>query len=289
MAVYKRNYRAYAGPVNPARWRWLVITRHALDEVFSSRVTTLLFVLCLTPALMQALIIYLVNNEAVATLVGLRGPGPSIGPRFFFITLQIQGWLALFLTAWIGPAMISPDLTNGALPLYLSRPIARAEYVAGKLLVLLIILSAVTWLPCLLLFALQAGLSKAPWLGPNLFLASGMFAGAWLWIALLALLALALSAWVRWRIVATGLVVAIIFIPSGFGAVISAVLRTKWGFLLNVPVLLSRIWGDLLRVDIGRPISELPVSAAWLVLLAVSGVSLMLLSKRVKACQVVRG
>lgn len=288
MAVYKRSYQAYAGPVNPTRWRWLVLTRYSLGEVFASRVTTLLFIICMIPTLIWAVTIYLANNEALQALVGLRNSAFSIGNRFFLTILEVQGWMALFLTAWIGPAMISPDLTNGALPLFLSRPISRAEYVAGKFLVLIIILSAVTWAPCLLLFGIQAEVAKGPWLGPNLYIATGMVVGAILWITLLSLLALATSAWVRWRIVATGLTVAIVLIPSGFGAVISAVLRTKWGLLLNVPYLVTRLWSSLLRTG-QLMFNDIPPVAAWVVLLGVCGASLALLSKRVKARQVVRG
>ncbi len=290
MAVYKRNYRAYAGPVRPPRWRWLIIARHCLGEVFASRISTLLFALCLTPTLVWAIFIYLVNSDTARLLLGIdRMPLLAIDGRFFYRILQTQGWLALFLTAWIGPAMISPDLTNGALPVYLSRPISRAEYVAGKLLVLAVILSAVTWAPCLLLFGMQAEMSKAPWLLANLFIARGVILGACVWIALLSLLALALSAWVRWRIVATGLVVAIIFIPAGFGAVVSEILSTKWGLLLNFPYLITLVWAQLLRVPLGPIFGNFPLSAAWLMLLSLSVVCLLLLNRRIQARQVVRG
>ncbi len=290
MAVYKRNYRAYTGPVRPSRRRWLTITRHALAEVFSSRVSTLLCVLSLTPTLVWATLIYVINSDTARLLLGLdRMPQFAIDGPFFYRMLQTQGWLALFLTAWIGPAMISPDLTNGALPLYLSRPIARAEYVAGKLLVLVLILSAVTWAPCLLLFGMEAAMSKTPWLMAHLFIARGLVLGAFLWIALVSLLALALSAWVRWRIVAMGLVVGIIFVPAGFGAAVSEVLRTKWGLLLNVPYLITLVWSRLLHVSMPPLFGIFPLSAAWLMLLGVSGFCLLLLNRRIQARQVVHG
>jgi ABC-type transport system involved in multi-copper enzyme maturation permease subunit len=209
-----------------------------------------------------------------------------IDNRFFFRLLELQGWLALFLTAWVGPAMVSPDLTNGALPLFLSRPISRAEYVAGKLLVLAILLSAVTWAPCVLLFGIQAQLARN-WFMPNLYIVGGVLIGACVWIAVLSLLSLAVSAWVRWRIVATGLMVALVFIPAGFGAVVSAVLRTKWGFVLNVPYMVTLLWSRLLRAPILQ--DGLPVSTAWISLLAVCGLCLLLLNKRIQARQVVRG
>ncbi|HYG99931.1 MAG TPA: hypothetical protein VD837_12430 [Terriglobales bacterium] len=289
MAVHKRSYRAYIGPVTPQRTRWWVITRYSLAGAFSSRVSVVLFVICLVPSLLAAVTIYVANSETARTLLELRNANNilAIDNRFFLRLMAVQGWLALFLTAWVGPLMVSPDLTNNALPLFLSRPISRAEYVAAKIAVLSIILSSVTWVPLLLLFLIQAQLSITPWLGPNLFIAGAVIVGSFLWIALLSLVALAISAYVRWRIVATGLMVAVIFIPAGFGAVVNAVLRTKWGMLLNVPYTLSLIWADLFRYPL--PFQMVPVSAAWFSLLAVAAISLILLHKQVQARQVVRG
>ncbi len=132
MAVYKRNYRAYAGPVSPARWRWLTVTRFGLDDLFGSRRVTLMLVVSVIPMALAALFIYVWNSDTARQLLHLgTGQMFDIDNRFFLRFLQVQGWLALFVTAIVGPAMVSPDLTNGALPLFLSRPISRAEYVAG--------------------------------------------------------------------------------------------------------------------------------------------------------------
>jgi ABC-type transport system involved in multi-copper enzyme maturation permease subunit len=297
MAVYKRIYRAYAGPVTPLPWRWLTITRFSLREIFSSRVTSILFVLCLVPSLVAAIVIYIVNSDtamAIMSNAGLSGPHPSGAPlinsQFFFVLLQLQGWMALFLTAWIGPMMISPELTNGALPLFLSRPMSRAKYVGGKVLVLALVLSGATWAPLVALCGLQAANASAPWLRPNWFIPVGIFAGCALWIGVLSLVSLAVSAWVRWRIVAIGLTVAVLLVPAGFGGVISAVLRTKWGFLFNVPYLMTLIWGDLLHRPMQAILREnIPPFAAWTVLVAVCGASLLMLRHRIVARQVVRG
>jgi hypothetical protein len=57
-----------------------------------------------------------------------------------------------------------------------------------------------------------------------------MMAGALIWIAFLSMLCLALSSWVKWRVVATGAIFAAVFVPSGVGAIVSAVLRTNGAF-----------------------------------------------------------
>jgi hypothetical protein len=89
--------------------------------------------------------------------------------------------------------------------------------------------------------------------------------------------------------------VALVLVPAGFGEVISAVLRTRWGLLLNIPYVITRVWAQLLRVqDVrfgGRPLDglDIPTVAAWIVLAAVCAVSVLLLNKRIQARQVVRG
>ena len=63
--------------------------------------------------------------------------------------------------------------------------------------------------------------------------------------ALLSLLALAMSAWVQWRIAASALIVGIFFVAAGFGQAFNAVLRTYWGYLLNLSYLIKIVWEDL--------------------------------------------
>ena len=89
--------------------------------------------------------------------------------------------------------------------------------------------------------------------GSHLQIAGGLFVGAaFLWITLLSILGLALSSLVKWRGVATGIIFAAVFVPAGIGAIVSGVLRTKWGFLLNLPFMMSLLWQRLLGVE--RPI-----------------------------------
>lgn len=289
MAVYKRSYKPYTGPLTALRRRWLVITRFSLATAFSSRISIVAFVLCLVPPLIGALTIYVANNEVVQAAISLNSGFASrlVSNRFFVFFLEFQAWLALLLTAWIGPATIAPDLSNNALPLFLSRPLSRAEYIGGKVLVLAGTLSAVTWVPLSILFFLQCQLSRTPWFRENWYILTGIIVGSWLWIAVLSLVALAVSSWVRWRIVATGATLAVLMVPAGFGGVITGVMRTNWGFLFNVPYLMTLIWTDLLRVPL--PLQAVPIAAAWAAMLSVAVVSIFILTRRIQARQVVRG
>jgi ABC-2 type transport system permease protein len=149
--------------------------------------------------------IYLVHNASFLQEIGVGKEVLSIDNRFFFHFMGVQGAFAFLLTAFAGPGLISPDLANGALPLYFCRPFSRAEYVLGKSSVLAILLSQITWVPGLILFAVQAGLAGASWTWSNLWIAGSLMLASLIWIAILSLLAMALSAWVKWRIVAGAL------------------------------------------------------------------------------------
>jgi len=291
MAVYKRSYRAYEGTVTPAWSRVAVIARYAFAEAWASKITIGLFILALLPCVISLFGIYFANNPIARGLVGVRSNQPlEVGAGFFMKVLVSQSWLAMILASWVAPRMISFDLADNALPILLSHPISRFGYLFGKFLALCVCLSAVTWVPCLLLFAYQGYTSPDPWAGPNMRIAFGLLAGSIIWIVFLSLLGLALSSWVKWRVVATGSIFAAMFIPAGVGAIVSAVLRTKWGFLLNLPFIISLLWRRLLGIpDETNMRFAIPNGAIVAMLLLVCLACFAMLNKRIRAREVVRG
>jgi len=294
VAVYKRSYRPYAGPLTSERWRFLVVPRYALQELVESRVLMAFVVLCLFPFLTEACVIYVANFPAARALLQVSGSPDTIRTEFFAAALAVQGILAFILAAWVAPVLVSPDLVNGALPLYLSRPFSRAEYVLGKAVALFALLSVVTWVPVLVLFALQAGLAESGWLFTHLRVAWATLLGSWIWIAVLALLGLSLSAWIRWRLVASTALFAVFFMGFAFGEVWRAVLRDPWGRLANLPYLIGVVGIDLFGIAPppavdreAQALAELPTWAAWAGLVATCAVCLWLLDRRLRAREVV--
>ena len=190
--------------------------------------------------LICAILIYLNHNTTVMSLLHARhNEVISVDGQFFLGFLGVQGGIAFFLTAFIGPNTIAPDLANGALPLYFCRPFSRAEYVLGKLCSLFYLLSFITWVPALALFAIEANLSGPGWTWDHRSLVMGILLSSWIYILMISLSAMALSAWVKWKIAAGALMLAAMFLLSGFGAAINAVLRSNIGFYIS-PGALSR-------------------------------------------------
>jgi ABC-2 type transport system permease protein len=232
------------------------------------------------------LAIYLAHNLSFLEKFGAAGNQfVIINSKFFYYFVNVQGVLAFVLTAFTGPGLISPDIANGALPLYFCRPFSRAEYVIGKSSVLAILLSQITWIPGLVLFTVQAILAGPGWAWEHLWIAGSLVVSFLIWIAILSLLAMALSAWVKWRIVAGALLLAILFFGAGFAQAVNAVMRTQLGHFLNIVHLMATVWGALFQIDAERTI---PVTQAWIALLVYCAICLALLVRKVRAYEVIK-
>jgi ABC-2 type transport system permease protein len=306
MAVYKKTYRPYDGSLTPAGTRLFILTRYAMEDLRRSKFLNIFYALSFAYPLVSALLIYLSHNASALQLINVGG-GPnaprlaniiSINTVFFYSVLGWQSMLALFLAAFIGPGLISPDLANNALALYLARPFSRLEYVLGKMTVLVILMSLMTWIPGLLLYGLQGYLEGGGWAADNIRLAWGMFFGAWLWIAVLSLLALALSALVKWKPAAGALVFGVYFVGAAFGAVINNVQRTHWGSLFDLGYIVGSVWVRLMegasRTTDGAIFfrspqdAVLPIGWCWFAIFVLAGSCLYMLARKIRGTEVVR-
>jgi ABC-2 type transport system permease protein len=285
MAVYRRNYKPYSGTLTPEWSRCLVLFRYSRRNLFRSKFLTGLFVICFFYPLLCFVMIYLAHNASFLQQIGLAKDVLSINNKFFFNFMSVQGVFAFLLTAFAGPGLISPDLANGALPLYFCRPFSRAEYVLGKSSVLAILLSQITWVPGLILFVIQASLAGATWTWTHLWIAGSLVASSLLWIAILSLLAMALSAWVKWRIVAGALLLGVMFFGAGFAQAVNAVMQTDSGHFFNIGYLMTTVWISLFQIDKQHVI---PVLEACVALLVYCAICLGLLLRKVRAYEVVR-
>jgi ABC-2 type transport system permease protein len=249
MAVYKRGYRRYRGPLT-GRWtRFMVLPRYAWRRLYQQRLVVLLTMLAMVWPLLCAAFIYLTNH--VELLQGLDREFRrfiQVDGRFFSVFMYVQAGFAVFLAALAGPGLIAPDLTNNALPLYFSRPLTRWSYGLARLTVLVGMLSVVTWVPGLVLFGLQVALAGGWWFWSNWTLGAGMVAGFHLWLLVLSLVAMASSAYVKWRVVAAAVSLAFFFILTGVSQMVNGVLRVTWGHILDPAWAVNRVWCSLLGV-----------------------------------------
>ena len=287
MAVHKRSYHSYAGEFSPAWSRFLVVSRYAYQRALSSKFIVAYFAICFFYPLGCALALYMNHNQRLLAIFNLSSFF-SVDATFFYHFMNVQGVLAFILTALVGPGLVSPDLANHALPLYFCRPFSRVEYVLGKLFVLVLMLSLVTWIPGETLFLIQSSLAGASWMWSNLWVGASIFLGSAIEILVFSLLALALSAWIKRKTAAGAALLGVFFFGAGFGQAINAVLQTKNGSLIDLGSLIARIEIQLFHQYARRP-AAVPADWAWLVLLAIGAFCLLLLEKKVRAYEVVRG
>src|SRR5215213_9872016 len=298
MAVYEHLYGAYEGESHSVWSRFFVIPRYALREVFKSKLFTTIFILCFIYPLVATILVYLHHNvNALAMLqINVRELLP-INASFFCSFVELQCAFAFILTVLVAPPLISRDLSNNALPLYLCRPLSRAEYVLGKMAVVVFLVSLVTWVPGLLIFFFQASLAGFAWFWANLWMLWAIFFGCMVWIILLSLLALAVSSLVKWRVVASGALLGLFFVPGAFGEIINELFLTRSGQLISLWATTNSVWRGLfglfqreagtIQGTVSNPIYdkqffdivllEPPLWASWLVIVIACGVCVFIL------------
>jgi hypothetical protein len=170
------------------------------------------------------------------------------------------------------------------------------------------LLSLVTWVPGILIFLFQASLEGLAWTWAHLWMMGAIFVGCMAWIILLSLLSLAVSALVRWRVVASGALLGLFFVPGAFGEIVNQLFLTRVGHLISLSATMNSIWRGLFglferqtgRVTgrINNPIYdgqlvdivmlEPPLWVSWLVIALVCAVCIWLLARKVRAYEVIK-
>jgi ABC-2 type transport system permease protein len=295
VAVYERSYKGYTGELTPVWSRFLVMPRYAFRRVFSSRIFLAFYLFCGLPWVVAMFLVYLRHNLQLLEKLNLKIIDlPDIGPTFFAMFLfpappasfGIFMFVGFVLVLVVGPPLISSDMIHNGMPLYLARPIRRREYVLGKMSVLAILLSAISWVPGLMTFLLQAYMAGDGWLWKNLRIGVAIFVGSWIYIIVFSLLALAISASVKRKTAARVLLFGVIVLLASFGGIVAEWLGLKWGYMLHVYRMIGVVWADMIGLD--SSIRGVSVWAALFSLLCFCGISLWILARKVRAYEVVK-
>src|SRR5258708_27636636 len=105
MAVLERSYKRFGGVLAPEWSRFLIIPRHAVKDVFRSKLFTAFFALSFIWPLVCAILIYLHHNvEALGIMkINIRELLP-IDAGFFQNYVIAQGTIGFFLAMLVGPS-----------------------------------------------------------------------------------------------------------------------------------------------------------------------------------------
>lgn len=171
MPIYEQTYRRYEAREPLRKVRFWPITREALRLILARRWFLGLLVISWLPFLVRVIHVYVVTRFPEANRV------LPVDGRLFGQYLGQQLTLALFVTIFAGAGLVANDLRTGAILVYLSRPLTRRDYVAGKLLVVVLLNLAITLVPALLLYAIALALApdqflqwELAWIAPAIVL-----------------------------------------------------------------------------------------------------------------------
>src|SRR5262249_5552810 len=85
--------------------------------------------------------------ELLREVMHLNGSGYTYRNFFWY-----QGYMVMIVLALAGSIVVGNDFQFGSLPFYLSKPLGRFHYVAGKCLAIAVFVNLMTTLPALVLF-----------------------------------------------------------------------------------------------------------------------------------------
>jgi ABC-type transport system involved in multi-copper enzyme maturation permease subunit len=278
MPIHDQSYRRYTGAREPIGRAWGVIARNGVRTIVRKRLFLGLLLLAWIPFIVGAVAVYLSANFPQMSLL-------SMTAQRFRDFLETQNFFVFVITVWVGAGLIARDKRANALQIYLSKPLTRVEYVAGKLMILAVFLLGVTLLPALLLLILQVLFTGSfRFLRQNFYLFPAVIVFSFLQVLVASFTMLALSSISKSsRYVAILYAAVIFFSDAVYGLVylITGSSRMSW---MSLPGNLRQIGDVIFRLE---PRYATPPILSFLALLVLIGVSVWILERQVRGVEVV--
>src|SRR5258706_7639332 len=279
MPIHRERYRRRDGGLDVRGRAWIVICAQGLRALTKRRTFLYLMLLAWIPCVVRAVQTYVAANFPQASFLG-------ISTRTFRDFLDQQELFVFFVTVYAGSGLVADDIRANALPLYLSRPVTRTQYVAGKLAVLMSALALVTWVPAMVLLILQPMFAgNATFIRQNLFLIPAIALLSLLEISVAAFTMLALSSLSKSRWFVAVMYAGVAFFSQ---AVFAATRMATDGTAFSWISLLANLMqvGDVI---FGLPprFRETPPVVSGAALAAVLALSVAVINRRIRGIEVV--
>ena len=279
MPIHDQGYRRYGGLKARTGTGWMVITRAGIRSQLAKRAFLGLLLLSFLPFFARAIQIYLaVNFPQTGDLLAVK---PDLFRQFLD---QQQIWV-FFITVYVGAGLIANDRRANALQIYLSKPLTRAEYIFGKLAILMAFLLLVTWVPALLLLMVQIAFAgNFTFLLKNLYLFPAITVFAFIQVTMVAAAMLALSSLSKSSRYVAILYAAVIFFSQAIYGVLTVVTRSTQLSWISFPANLSQLGDVIFRMPSKY---ETPWPVALLMIVGLIAASGFILERRVRGIEVV--
>jgi ABC-2 type transport system permease protein len=277
--IHDQGYRRYGGDKARKGTGWMVIARAGIRTFFAKRAFLGLLLVAWFPFLVRAVQIYAAANVPQASTI------IPVTAETFRQFLDQQQIFVFFITVYVGAGLIANDRRANALQIYLSKPLTRAEYIFGKLAILMTFLALVTWLPAIVLLIVQIAFAgNFTFFRNNIFLFPAITVFSFVQVTMVATAMLALSSLSKSSRYVGILYSAVIFFTQAIYGVLYAVTRStsmSWiSFSANLAQIGDVIFRQPLKYDTPWPVSLLMIVG----LIAVSGI---VLERRVRGVEVV--
>ena len=281
MPIHDQGYRRYGGNKARTGTGWMVIARAGIRTMVSKKAFLGLLLVSWFPFFVRAVQFYAAANLTSIPQASMLSPSADTFRQF----LEQQRTFVFFVTVYVGAGLIANDRRANALQIYLSKPLTRAEYVFGKLAILMTFLALVTWLPAIVLLIVQIAFAgNFTFFRTNVFLFPAITLFAFIEIVVAASTMLALSSLSKSSRYVAILYAAVIFFTQAVYGVLYAVTRSTSLSWLSFSANLSQI-GDLIFRQPQRYDTPWPLALLMIVgLVTLSGV---ILERRVRGIEVV--
>jgi ABC-2 type transport system permease protein len=259
---------------------WAVITRNGVKSLISKRAFLGLMLFAWSPFVVRAVQIYVAANFAqAASILGVKA-------ETFREFLEQQNVFVFFVTIYVGAGLIANDRRANALQVYLSKPLTRAEYVAGKLAILFLFLTAVTWAPAISLLIVQIMFAGSfTFLRENIFLLPAITLFSLLQVLLASMTMLALSSLSKSSRFVGIMYAGLMFFTAALFNAIRGITGSSSLAWLSPSAVLEQIGDVIFRL---QPRYELPAVAAVAVIVGLIVLSGVILERRVRGVEVVQ-
>jgi len=278
MPIHRERYRRREGGLDVRGRAWVVICLQGLRTLMKKKAFLYLMIAAWIPCVARAAQFYAAANFPQASFLDVQ-------VSTFRNFLDQQELFVFFITVYAGSGLIADDIRANALQLYLSRPVTRTQYAAGKLAVLMSALALVTLVPAMVLLVIQPMFAgNANFIRHNLFLIPAITMFSLVEISLAAFTMLALSSLTRSRWFVAVMYAGVAFFTQAiFGATRIATQSTAFSWLA--------VFGNLAQVGdmIFRlvPRYETPPAVSVLMIAGMILASAAVLNRRIRAIEVV--
>jgi ABC-2 type transport system permease protein len=276
--IHDQGYRRFAGRRDARGNAWLVIASAAVRTLLANRKFAALLLVAWAPFVYQVGKVYLSTNFPQVALL-------AVTAETFRSFLEYQGIFVFFVTVYAGAGLIANDRRANALQIYLSKPLTRMEYVAGKAATLVVLLLVVTWVPAMLLLLVQILLAgSVQFVRQNLFLFPAITLFALVQVLLATFTMLALSSLSKSSRFVGVMFAGIVLFTDAIQGMFWALTRASGASLISPTASLNQV-GDIIFRK--APRYDTPWVLSLLVILLLMAVSAWVLERRVRGVEVV--